>query len=187
MKRVAAMTVAALCLALAAPVSADEWGSQDADTGAHPDGGDHTFCYGFSLPVSLEPNVDQAEYNALEADTDADVAFNASCDLSGEPQTDVRWLEGDLPGSRGSAPCAIYHFSPVHCDRYNATIDLAEVNVGANDEWDQNKTACHELGHTVGLSHGNGDCMIGGERPDLTDTWVTYGPHHTNDHINTWF
>jgi hypothetical protein len=99
-------------------------------------------------------------------------------------QTDVRWLTGDLPsGVRGSTGCAVLNGSV--CDRNNVTIDIAELNIGTNDEDDQTKTTCHELGHTVGLTHGGAseDCMISGERPSTASQWEHYGSHHTY-HIN---
>lgn len=58
-------------------------------------------------------------------------------------------------------------------------------------------TACHELGHTAGLSHYDSgevpgspgdtdDCMINSVS-DGTATFRTYNAHHINDHINRFF
>jgi hypothetical protein len=110
-------------------------------------------------------------------------------------QTDVRWLDANLPGNlRGQAPCVVFSPNGVECDRYDVTVDPAQINMGSDDEADQTKTMCHELGHTVGLTHGPGggdgtidDCMISGERPDPNDPiYQTYSTHHSG-HINAWF
>ncbi len=99
-------------------------------------------------------------------------------------------FDADLPGStRGKAPCEDYDNG--YCDQYYVTLDPAQINVGSNDDAD--KTVCHELGHTVGLTHGSGggdggtdDCMISGERPSTNSQYERYSSHH-KEHINAWF
>lgn len=174
------------------PASADPWGTQTADTGAHPDGGGHNYCYYQFNPPSadFQTNLEQVIAHSLVYHTNVPYSnFDDPCDTSGSPQTDIRWISNDLDGTvTGQAPCAVYYTSSDHCDRYNVTIDELEVSEGANDEWDESQTACHELGHTVGLSHGTQDCMMSGEPPDGTDQWNHYGTaHHVPDHIDTWF
>ena len=92
---------------------------------------------------------------------------------------------------RGKAPCEDYDNG--YCDQYYVTLDPAQINVGSNDDADTDKTVCHELGHTVGLTHGSGggdggtdDCMISGERPSTNSQYERYSSHH-KEHINAWF
>lgn len=140
----------------------------------------HTLGAGIHLSIS------EAEYDAL-APTHATVEYQSTCDTSSTTETDVRWLQGNLNGPTGTAPCANYSTTSGHCDRYDVTIDMGAVNDGGHDEKDQTQTACHELGHTVGLSHSPIDCMMSGE-PDLDNPlYFRYGPHHREDHINVWF
>jgi hypothetical protein len=189
-RRVSFLLGTTLCLVvgIGAWAVADPWGSQDGDTGAHPDSNPHTYCFGTPLSADLKPNIDNAAENALEP-TDATVNFEAACDLSdtdGDRQTDVRWRQGDLAGgTTGLAPCAVY-LSNGHCDRYDITIDYAQVQQGENDERDQTQTACHEQGHSVGLSHASNDCMMSGEPPEDI-AYRRYSGHHIDDHINPWF
>lgn len=127
--------------------------------------------------------------HSLDYHTNAEREFDDPCDTSGHPQTDVRWDNNDLdPGVRGQTSCAERAPETGYCDRFQVVLDLAQLNHGDNDEQDQDKTACHELGHSVGLGHHDdgGDCMRNGERPDNDDKWEHYSPHH-EDHINAWF
>ena len=177
---------------LASPVGADVWGSQSSTTGAHPDGSTHNYCWGSGFDTNLRDNVDEMFDDALDGPTDATVEFKSTCKFSGSGETDVVWFDADLPGStRGKAPCEDYDNG--YCDQYYVTLDPAQINVGSNDDADTDKTVCHELGHTVGLTHGSGggdggtdDCMISGERPSTNSQYERYSSHH-KEHINAWF
>ena len=58
------------------------------------------------------------------------------------------------------------------------------------------KTACHEIGHSVGLQHyntagilapnGESDCMRSGQVPSTKATWRSYGTHHKS-HIDNYY
>lgn len=167
--------------------SADDWGVLDADTGPTPDHGQHTYCYDASVSQDLRDNILTAEAN-LESQTQADVQFQSSCVTTGTTgQTDVRWRQIDLPsGVSGSVGCDRY-WSDDTCDRARASLDLAEISLGSFDEEDETQSACHELGHTVGLTHATNDCMKGISSPDPGDpSNFEYSPHHVS-HIDTWF
>lgn len=132
---------------VAGHVSADEWGVQDSDTGAAPDGVNHRHCLDGSVPSSLDNNINWAMNESL-ADAGVPTPAREGCTLS----TDIVWIERNLTGSTGQAPCDSYHTSGTFdglCDRYHVSIDLAAVNDGPNDDLDQTQTACHEAGHTV--------------------------------------
>jgi hypothetical protein len=183
-----------LALTATAPATADPWGTGTSDTGAHPDGSTHNWCWGAGFDVALQDNVTSSMNNALGGPTDATVEFKSSCKLSGDGETDVVWFDGDLSaGTRGSTFCEDSDDAN-QCDQFYVTLDPAELNTGpADDELDTTKTTCHELGHTVGLTHGPGggdggadDCMISGERPSANIQYERYSAHHRG-HINDWF
>lgn len=185
-KVAAAVTVAAAVLVAVAPQAmADPWGTGTTDTGATPDGGSHAYCTNELGADSLLPNINYVMTQALGAMTDATVVQHTLCDFL-HPQTDVRWLEDDLTGASGFTICAAMNPDNNNCDRNDVTLDLASINVGSNDDDDQSQTACHELGHTVGLSHATTDCMMSGEPPSSATTWRTFDAHHRG-HINAWF
>lgn len=174
-----------------APAVADPWGAGPPDGGAPPDGSAHTYCWGVQVyggvNADIFDNVDAAEYNALQGPTVVNVIFE-SCDYSGGTETDVVWLTENLPGSdRGSARCEDYDNGK--CDQYYSSLDLAEIAEGPDDELDETKTACHELGHTVGLNHhpssGDWGCMRSGPSGTAL-SWRRYVDHHV-DHINAHF
>lgn len=165
---------------------ADPWGTNTSDTGAHPDSDPHTYCLGPVDVEELSANIASAEWDALDP-TEANVDYQTTCDLSSNTETDVVWTSGALSGNtRGVAYCEDFD---TYCDQFYVKLDIAEINEDTNDEADQTKTACHELGHTAGLTHTAqyGDCMISGERPSLDVKWARYAPHHKDPHIADWF
>lgn len=129
---------------------------------------------------------------SLGGPTDATVEYKPSCVYSGSYETDVVWFSGNLPGGvRGRTYCDDID-NPPQCDQAYATLDEAEINVGSNDEIDTTFTACHELGHTVGLTHGSGggngttdDCMANAysDTPSTDIRYQRYSTHHRG-HIN---
>lgn len=179
-----------LALSVAGVATADPWGTGTTDTGAHPDVGPHTWCFGPSWPNG-NMTANYAASN-LANQTYAGPSYVATCNLDGTSQTDVKWGADDLPGTeRGLTRCAVVASSG-HCDRNNLTLDFPELNEGTNDEADQWKTTCHELGHSTGLTHGTinttyyDDCMMRGEIPGTAVKWHQYNQHHIN-HVNGWF
>ncbi len=176
----------------ASPLSADAWGTGSADTGAHPDGSSHNWCWGSGFDFALQDNVNSSMYYALDSPTEASVEFKANCKMSGDGETDVVWFDANLPsGTRGMAFCEDYDGDV--CDQYYVSLDPDEINIGTEDEADTTKTSCHELGHTVGLTHGSGggdgtvdDCLYSGERPNNNIQYERYSTHHKG-HINDWF
>jgi hypothetical protein len=170
-----------LVAVVAAPVSADPFGTGPPDAGWFADSSNHSYCYGSGFATGLEDEADYAMFISLDGDTVMSATFQSSCDST----TDVRWLDANLPaGQRGVYTC-IDKGGDI-CFRANVTMDPNELNIGPNDHEDKLKTACHEAGHSVGLEHGNSksDCMINGEIPDTTVQWRRYSTHHISDHIN---
>lgn len=138
------------------------------------------------MDTSAHNNIRNASNNSLAGPTDASVSFE-SCDYSGSGETDVVWDTANLSnGTRGRAWCE--DFDNGKCDQFYAELDIAEINKGSNDEYDATKTACHELGHTVGLTHypSGWRCMVSGEVPSTATAWRRYNADHRG-HINDWF
>ena len=102
------------------------------------------------------------------------------------PIDSTRYFPRQLDGTvRGSTFCENYD---TYCDQYYVQIDLNYI-IQSSEPDDENikKTMCHELGHSVGLSHGStyGGCMVSGAvNGDVT--WRRYSSHHKG-HINGWF
>ena len=176
------------------PVQADEWGQQDTSTGAHPDENPHTTCFGSNFPIVgvRDEWVRDIEVNALDGLTDANVNHhNLDCTLSGTSETDVVWEGGNLTGAYGQAPCNDYETFSNQCDQYYVTLDFPAIEAGSEDEIMVKIISCHELGHTVGLSHRSGlNCMFS---PSTASPPGQIGyrrfdtGHHIPDHINPWF
>lgn len=154
-----------------------------------PDKGKHTWCYlsGFTMKTQAD-----ASMTRLRSQTVVDTAFHNPCTAS----TDVRWREGAISGGAfGMAECKLW--TPKgRCDRYHATLNKAAINAASHPTSQGHKTACHELGHTAGVSHYSGSnrpgndtshsCMRSGTVTG--QGWNTkYGTHHKTAHINPWF
>lgn len=194
----------AMGLAHAQTAFADPTGDtegQNEDTGAKPDPNFHNACYRSGTPADMI-------YLATESLNTTASASDLNGRVVGECESleiDVRIINIDLPTGFGSAPC-VDPFGPgpgVECNRYEARIDRAAVFAATSpnslDIYGLRKTICHELGHTMGLTHykdndndfpnapsGQQDCMISGIVPDDSDTYGVYSNHHKG-HINAEF
>lgn len=191
--RLGSAAIVCLGFLVAAPAMADEWGSQDGNTGAHPDEDPHSYCLGSSVSADLEENIDAAAWNALDP-TQVNVNYSSTCQLTGAGETDVVWTQGNIAsGALAWTDCDDYESDPPtnQCDQNYVRVDLATVNQGVDDEIDQTITTCHEFGHTAGLSHGStqDDCMenVSTSNPPNALKWRRYSAHHIDDHINPWF
>jgi hypothetical protein len=118
-----------------------------------------------------------------------------------QAHTDVRWKEGNLGSTTfGQATCVVTWATTGACDGYEITLNMGTINAAAQPVDQRSKSACHELGHTVGVRHygnagepnpdgptGAHSCMRSGE---VTSTWTNitlHGPHHKSSHINVTF
>ena len=139
----------------------------------------HTYCLTSSFV--LEEHKLVPEYAMYWLNQTTDMTDQAQSCLN---YTDVWWYKADLPaGARGQRICAVVGDIPSVCDRSNVSIDFVEVDIGSNDWEDRRKTACHELGHSVGLNHDTESCMISGEIPNVNEQWRRYSSHDVG-HIN---
>lgn len=143
------------------------------------DGSTHVYCYDGSVSVYSAPSYAMKN---LGIQTDMVESYSSTCYSS----TDVVWIEGDLAGNlRGSRVCTDQS-NPGICGANDVTLDIDELNEGSNDDADRKKTACHELGHTLGLGHDdpNTDCMLSGEVPNADVQYRKYRSHVIDSHID---
>ncbi|MFC6884564.1 MULTISPECIES: hypothetical protein [Actinomadura] len=144
----------------------------------------------------MADNAEAVTKDALGARTQATVKKDPTCDfVADDGRTDVVFEEHGLdPNVLGETWCHDVWASG-ECDRADVVLSQTTINqVASNDENEYTHTACHELGHTAGLSHyskgsppgGTDDCMISGVYDNGAVTWRTYNPHHVG-HINAWF
>jgi len=205
LKFIVAAVAASMGIALAQPAVADTFPISDHNGQVmRHDGGDEWFCmYGsgdWAIPAIMQDNA-RAAANYLGNNTDA-VTREHACDVStadGDGMTDAVFEEiGTLgEGVAGQVWCNTATASG-KCDRADVVLNKPEIDqYASNNENEYSHTACHELGHSVGLSHypditapadngGRNDCM----RSGLHDTghwhWTSYNDHHLA-HINSVF
>ncbi|GAA3753521.1 hypothetical protein GCM10022225_42780 [Plantactinospora mayteni] len=102
--------------------------------------------------------------------------------------TDIVWSRVDLEDNlRGRAVCQDFHAGSNRCNQAAIYMDFAKINEGSYDVEDQQKTALHEIGHTIGLGHHSPaahDCaMMSGQIPSTSMTWRSFHSHDVS-HIN---
>jgi hypothetical protein len=168
--------------ATADPYAQTTHSSGDTNVGPLNDGYDVDICAegdgwdsGWALVVLYE-------LIALDGQTDYSISGAANgC----EDTTDIRFrLNNSLAGLRGQSWCNRWA-SETECD--SAIVELNPSNLA--DAQQAAKTTCHEVGHTLGLSHGWdtstfwNDCMVSGAVPDGAQ-WTGYSQHHI-DHVNS--
>lgn len=130
--------------------------------GCVPDGGAQTWCEadgfadfaGFSAgrTYALDNMVTQTNYDQQIADPNGDCVT----------ATDTIWIADTslTPGTRGSYQCKEFN-STGYCASAYIRLNPDELT----DTLNLRKTACHELGHSLGLKHHAdpyADCMMSG-------------------------
>lgn len=93
---IGSVSIALFLVSVPSSSHADSWAQGPPSGGYHPDGGSHTYCYKSDFNQGLEANAFHAEDHALEYHTQAATPYDDPCDVSGEPQTDVRWVDAPL-------------------------------------------------------------------------------------------
>lgn len=172
----AALAFVTAGVVLASPAAADPFGNYNGDgTGPIPDSFNHTYCWSSGWTSGWNTYGNYAMGN-LDAQTSYYDTYDSTCDSA----TDILWQLNSSISARGDYVCNAFNSSG-YCSR--ATIRLNPSLL--TDNQNRNKTACHEIGHSVGLQHGNSktDCMINGAVSSGTQ-WITYNSHHIS-HANS--
>lgn len=135
----------------------------------------------------------------LDIQTDVTQVFHASCTDSTDVRVGQQWLAANTYGQTSCAK--LQDDAPYYCDRWRVRINFEEIQNDASNVTNQvRKTACHEIGHTVGVDHydaypnyapspdgaGNHSCMRSGIWDSGALAYRTLGPHHIG-HVNAWF
>ena len=150
--------------------SADPYGVGGPDAGFRPDNGEHTYCFGGDYTGDNARDGAHTAFTTLQNQTTMISNFLLNC--SGT--TDARFAIFTNPGLDGRWTCtAIASTNPTRCE--HAVLEFNRQNVGSQADWRQ--SACHETGHSVGLHHGNDDCL-GGD-----GSGANYSGHHVA-HVN---
>lgn len=172
-----AATVATLLLTISGPAQADPFGTNTIDTGPMADSPFHDWCealYNFGPPWN-DPMDDAMYY--LESHSDMSVGkLWSRCTNNTDILFTVKDSASMTPFVRGSTSCRVWVTFGDVCDSFvvlfNSDLLLTYTQ--------RRKTACHEIGHSVGLSHAptGDDCMISGNYG-----YAGYNQHHVS-HIN---
>lgn len=177
---------AAAALAATTPAAADPFGLDTQSTsvdgvGAIPDGFNHTYCFAGSGWTTTRQNIVDGRMANLDSQTDYfDTSRGTACD----ELTDIRFEINTSITSRGNSLCTSWD-TPTICEQFRVRLNPDRLV----DTHNWVKTACHEIGHTVGLAHGTNqstfwnDCMYSGTAPAGTQ-YERYNQHHI-DHANS--
>ena len=138
----------------------------------------HTYCYdGGSVSALRKDNMDRA---MAYLDDTTDMADQlTTCEASG---VDIEFQEFYLDNKRGDVGC-------VEMDPNDDTVCRASVvridTAAQGSPFDHNldKTIRHEMGHTVGLTHGGSDDAMKQGLVNGDNKWILFTQHH-KDHIN---
>lgn len=183
---------------------ADPWGACTTDTGCTPDSVGHTWC----LTDSTSGKAPLRESMRWAVETmDAQTVMTENENTSCGGATDVRWRDVNLGLlTLGDTHCIDGVF-PV-CSQANVTVNVASIEYIADDpdddlpltdgivedgevRFNRDLTACHELGHSFGLTHHElgwyadhaNDCMVNPWRESelANNGWRKYNEHHRDD------
>jgi len=157
------------------PANAADHNCNENNAGCVPDGGDHTWCD--SVFFTFEDALMAAREYALDnmvAQTNYGRNHVGSYEGECPSSTDTYWIVDDSLGStRGYYQCKSFN------DDGNCAHAWIRLNPDAlTNTLNRRKTACHELGHSLGLEHHPspyGDCMMSGA---VTSGHQQYNSYH---------
>jgi hypothetical protein len=192
-----AMLATAAALAVAGPANADPFGLDTPTTnvpgvGAIPDNFNHTYCFaGDGWTAAWRTVVDSRMQNL---DTQTSYFDTFPLPTGCFATTDVWFDLSSTMSARGDYRCRLWNngvdgvpnSGDDRCE--GATIRLNSDAAVLPDDHQRRKTACHEIGHSVGLAHRLwprtdprpnfwNDCMETGAVEPGTQ-WERYNDHH---------
>lgn len=148
--------------------SADVYADGYPDSGFRPDNSEHTYCWGSNYDGTTARDAANYAMNNLDNQTTMyDNFISGGCSSI----TDARWIK-TTDNVDGYYQCLSFN-SAGECE--SAHVAINPNNMGGWADWKQ--TACHEVGHSVGLTHGNYDCL------SSDSSKQQYSDHH-RDHVN---
>lgn len=155
---------------------ADPYAAGPPSSGWRPDNSEHTYCWRANYTgANPRSGGNHGMRDALDAQTTMFDNRVPSCNSN----TDAKFHKASLgPGVDGSYLCLSR--SGTTC--FSARLNFDTGNITSLQDWKQ--TACHEVGHSVGLTHhgpSGPDCM----GSSAGQTWALrhYGSHRVA-HIN---
>jgi len=182
----AVLAACAGILAAAAPAQADEFGQVTSTSGAIPDNFNHWFCFSGSNWTTTWRSVVTSRMQNLDSQT----SYTDSQEGNGcTSLTDIVFILDSGLGSstRGLYSCTAFNNGdddiPGSGDEECETSVIRLNPTLLTDSHQRLKTACHEIGHSVGLAHGSNsatfwnDCMISGAVAAGIQ-WEQYNAHH---------
>lgn len=168
----AAVIVAAIAGAALAPLAqGDNYGNFDGSAGGKPDNSEHTYC--FSNEFTGGNSHEGGTYAMHNLDDQTTMFDNQVPDCGAN--TDAKFHIAQL-GFDGQWTCV--DSSGNYC--LSSRLEFDHSSITSLNDWKQ--TACHEVGHSVGLAHGDGSDCMGTQHDDPNDR--EYDGHHVN-HINS--
>jgi hypothetical protein len=129
---------------------------------------DNSQTYCLTSGFTTQPNLAHDAMEVLDSTTEFATPFSGTCSGNRLSSTvDVWWIQMDLTGTiRGEEQCrrvipgSSNPFLLPYCESADVRIDFVELDKGENDLLDREKTAVHELGHSVGLGHHTHVCAM---------------------------
>jgi hypothetical protein len=196
-----AVAVAVAALGVTAPAKADPFGLDTPihsveGVGAIPDNFNHTYCFDGAGWTQDWRRVVHARMANLDDQTNYFDTW--PIDHQCFPTTDLWFRLDSTMADRGDYRCRVWAYGsdgPTDDDRCEgATIRLNSRAGVLPDTHQRRKTACHEIGHSVGIAHHDpldtslpgyvpGDCMVSGRAPAGAQ-YEQYNQHHI-EHANS--
>ena len=172
-----AVVAAAGAVSVTEPAYANQYGPGNDPRLFFPDNGNHTFHYSnLSSPYHAAAN--WARVDSLDNGT----AMTQQYLESPSGATDVFVFDEQLGGgaSIGTYECiSVTYWSSSHCETSDVIFNNDELDGYSADT--KSHTACHEVGHSVGLDEEGSGCLQSGHLTEL------YFSDHSKWHVDDRF